>query len=313
MKGRHRAPNRLAPPKGRHRAPSRRRFVGATALAVVALAAVEVVLQPRIAGLMEGGGEPDIAAAASMAPTGPPDRAETPVASPPSPSVAPTPGRGTLVIHGTGDVNLDPSYIPALQTYGYGHAWSGLRGLFRRDDLTVVNLECPVSNLPGIPMLSEFVFRGDPAALPAMRRAGVEVVNLGNNHSLNLGVDVMLDTRVNLLARGIQPVGAGKHLGEATKPALFELRGWTVAVVGFGGVVPSGSCLAGPDSPGMASGDDIPTMVRAVRRASRSADLVVVTIHWGAELDTGPRPEDVERAHAMVDAGADGHPVLQGS
>src|SRR6478735_3138043 len=59
------------------------------------------------------------------------------------PSEAP---RGTLVIHGTGDVNLDPSYIPALRSRGYEHAWTGLRGLFTDDDLTVVNMECPVSD-----------------------------------------------------------------------------------------------------------------------------------------------------------------------
>ena len=50
--------------------------------------------------------------------------------------------RGSLVIHGAGDVSLDPSQIPAFGTHGYGWAWSGLGGLFRRDDLTVVPL-CP--------------------------------------------------------------------------------------------------------------------------------------------------------------------------
>ena len=54
---------------------------------------------------------------------------------------------GTLVIHGTGDVSLDPSQIPAFRTHGYGWAWSGLDGLFRRDDLTVVNLECPATDV----------------------------------------------------------------------------------------------------------------------------------------------------------------------
>jgi hypothetical protein len=32
------------------------------------------------------------------------------------------------VIHGTGDVSLDPAYIPNLATNGYGYAWSGLGG-----------------------------------------------------------------------------------------------------------------------------------------------------------------------------------------
>ncbi|MFP4074430.1 MAG: CapA family protein, partial [Actinomycetota bacterium] len=35
------------------------------------------------------------------------------------------------------------------------------------------------------------------------------------------------------------------------------------------------------------------------------ADIVVVGIHGGVELDTEPRLEDVERAEAMIEAGAD--------
>jgi poly-gamma-glutamate synthesis protein (capsule biosynthesis protein) len=35
------------------------------------------------------------------------------------------------------------------------------------------------------------------------------------------------------------------------------------------------------------------------------ADLVVVTVHWGRELDLVPRADDIERATAMIDAGAD--------
>jgi len=202
-------------------------------------------------------------------------------------------------------VNLDPDYIPTLRTHGFGYAWSGLDGLFRRDDLTIVNLECPVSNVPGTPYPKDFVFRGDPAGLPAMKEAGVEVANLGNNHSQDYGVDAMLDSRANLLAHDIQPVGAGKDLAEAAAPAVFEIKGWKVAVVGFGGVFPTQGWFAGPDHPGMASGDDLPTMVDAVRTADEVADIVVVIIHWGVELDTEPRPEDVERAHAMIDAGAD--------
>ncbi|MCZ6630153.1 MAG: hypothetical protein O7D28_02265, partial [Actinobacteria bacterium] len=46
------------------------------------------------------------------------------------------PPRGMLVIHGTGDVTVDPTYIPALKSRGWDHAWSGLEGLFVRDDLT---------------------------------------------------------------------------------------------------------------------------------------------------------------------------------
>jgi poly-gamma-glutamate capsule biosynthesis protein CapA/YwtB (metallophosphatase superfamily) len=77
-------------------------------------------------------------------------------------------------------------------------------------------------------------------------------------------------------------------------------------VLGFGGVVPAADWLAGPSRPGMASGDDTAAMVAAVRAAGEVADLVFVTVHWGVELDTEPRADDVARAHALIDAGADG-------
>jgi poly-gamma-glutamate synthesis protein (capsule biosynthesis protein) len=46
-------------------------------------------------------------------------------------------------------------------------------------------------------------------------------------------------------------------------------------------------------------------MAAAVAAASEIADLVIVTVHWGYELETTPRADDIERAHAMIDAGAD--------
>ncbi len=232
-------------------------------------------------------------------------RATTAATPSPSPSPSPTePPRGALVVHATGDVNMDPSYITNFQTRGFEYAWSGLDGLFRRDDLTVINLECAVSTI-GSPVPKEFTFRGDPASLPVMHDAGVEVADLGNNHSGDFGPAALLDTRANLEANDIAAVGAGRDDVEAHAPALFDVNGWTIAVLGFGGVVPAPDWIAGPGHPGMADGDDVPSMVAAVKAADRVADLVFVAIHWGVELDLTPRADDVARAHAMIDAGAD--------
>jgi poly-gamma-glutamate synthesis protein (capsule biosynthesis protein) len=238
--------------------------------------------------------------------TGPGERTAGPTAAPSvtATPVDPSPARGELVIHGTGDVNVDPSYIPNLATYGHEYAWSGLGGLFRRDDLTIINLECAVSAL-GTAVPKQFNFRGDPAALPVMRAAGVEVANLGNNHAYDYGPEALIDTRKNLIANDIAPVGGGRDEREATQPALFEIDGWTVAVVGIGHVVEPESATAGPGHPGVACNDDVACMTGAIERASELADLVFVSIHWGIELETQPSAETVALAHAFVDAGAD--------
>jgi len=214
------------------------------------------------------------------------------------------PPRGTLVIHGTGDVAVDPDYIPAFRSRGWDHAWSGLEGLFVRDDLTVINLECVPSDI-GEPVNKEFTFRCPTEALPSIRSNGIDVANMGNNHSGDFGKDALVDGRLQLMANDIAAVGAGKDLAEAGEAALFEINGWKIAVVGFGGVAPSPSWYATEDSPGMRSGDDTDQMVEAVAAASEVADIVIVTIHWGIELDTTPRADDIERANAMIEAGAD--------
>jgi len=285
--------------KGRHRRSSRlpRVWLLVPLPAVIAGAVAIRVASDR--------GKPS---AASPSPTTQLSIASTPPPVSPSatfPTPSSSPAKGTLVIHGAGDVNLDPSFIPNFEVHGYAWAWSGLDGLFKTDDLTVVNLECAVSNL-GAPVPKEFNFRGDPKALPAMNMAGVEVANMGNNHSYDFGPDALIDTRKNLLANEIAPVGAGKDPAQANAAAILEVNGWTIAVVGFDKVVdPYPDAIAGPGHPGTADGHDTDAMVAAVKAAAKQAEIVIVAIHWGVELDTEPRPDDVDLAHRFIDAGAD--------
>jgi hypothetical protein len=219
-------------------------------------------------------------------------------------SAAAEPARERLVIHGVGDVNLDGDELPAIAAGEFDEPWSAVGSILGSDDLTIANLECAASAL-GRPEPKEYNFRCDPAALPAMRAAGVEVVTLANNHSADFGAEALLDGRATVEAAGIRAVGVGADVAEANEPAILEVKGWRIAVLGFGGVVPSTSWLAGPGHPGMASGDDTEAMAAAVAAAAEVADLVVVSIHWGRELAPEPDADDVERAERMVAAGAD--------
>jgi poly-gamma-glutamate capsule biosynthesis protein CapA/YwtB (metallophosphatase superfamily) len=223
--------------------------------------------------------------------------------------------RGTLVIHGTGDVSLDPSQIPAFRTHGYDWAWSGLGGLFDRDDLTMVNLECPVTDIVD-PEPKAFTFRCDPRALPAARRGGVDVVSQANNHAYDQGPAGLVDSLDAIRAAGLASVGAGTHEAEALRAVRFEIDGWTVAVVGIDQVLDPLDQVARPNKPGTAGGHAFQLVRRAVRDAAASSDLVFVMIHWGVELEARPRPYQVRQAHRMIDEGADvifgSHPhVLQ--
>jgi poly-gamma-glutamate capsule biosynthesis protein CapA/YwtB (metallophosphatase superfamily) len=208
------------------------------------------------------------------------------------------------VIHGTGDVSLDPSQIPAFRTHGYTWAWSGLGRLFRSDDLTVVNLECPATDVVD-PQPKAFAIRCDPQALPAARLAGVDVANQANNHAYDDGPSGLVDSLTSIRAAGLVAVGAGTDQSEALRAASLQIGGWTVAVLGIDEVLDPVDEVAGPDKPGTAAGHDFALALQAVREAALSSDLVVVMIHWGVELDARPRQYQVEQAHRMIDAGAD--------
>lgn len=213
------------------------------------------------------------------------------------------PERGRLVIHAVGDVGLSSAQHGAFLEQGYEIAWSGLDGIFERDHLTIVNLECDPSLL-GEALVKTYAFRCDLDALPVMAAAGVDVASLGNNHAGDYGKEALVDGRANVAAVGITPVGAGRDLAEANLPAVFDIEGWRVAVVGMSLISGGDNWFAGPEWPGVAPADH--SNVRAsVAAAAAVADIVIVTVHWGAEALTAPTADDVERARVMIEAGAD--------
>ena len=216
------------------------------------------------------------------------------------------PPRGRLVVSATGDVNLDPTYIPALAAEGFRlpleRAAADLRGRRPHDRQPRVRRLRTSGRRPSRSSSRSGV---DTDALPFMRAAGVEVANLGNNHSGDYGTDALLDSREQLEAAG------SLRSASATTPSRLTSRPSSRSTAGRSPCSASAASFRRPtwiatdDRPGMADGDTIETMVAAVAAADEIADLVIVAIHWGVELDTQPRQEDRERAEAMIAAGAD--------
>lgn len=225
-----------------------------------------------------------------------------------SPALAET-ERQRLVIHGTGDVDVSPTLTNRFRVEGYEVAWAGLDGLFLRDHLTIINLECAPSTL-GSPIPKETNLRCDLDALPVMRAAGVKVVSQANNHAGDYGRAALVDGIGNLRAAGLIPVGSGENLDEAMAPAIVDVGGWRIAVVGLTTVsgyavgAPGGAWFASADRPGVAYAS-MENIAVAVGAASAAADIVIVTVHWGDGGSSYPNLGDRRRAEAMIAAGAD--------
>ena len=73
-------------------------------------------------------------------------------------------------------------------------------------------------------------------------------------------------------------------------------------MLGFNGI--GSSWHADVGVAGMAP-DDPAVVAAAIAAADQVADIVVVTIHWGVELASGPTSTDAALGRAMIEAGAD--------
>jgi poly-gamma-glutamate capsule biosynthesis protein CapA/YwtB (metallophosphatase superfamily) len=208
-----------------------------------------------------------------------------------------------LVLAAAGDVTFGDAVAAAIASYGPRYPWLSVAPVLRRADLATANLECAVSTR-GLPVPNKsFTFRGPPSALDAAADfAGLDVLSVANNHSLDYGRSAFFDTLALVRAAGIASVGGGQNLAAARRPAILSAGGLRLAFLGYSDINPPGF-TAGSSWPGTAAAD--PAAIGSyVRAARRRADLVVVWFHWGIELDRYPDGRQRELATAALNAGA---------
>jgi poly-gamma-glutamate synthesis protein (capsule biosynthesis protein) len=230
-------------------------------------------------------------------------------------AVSPAPGQRTepsVVLRFGGDCLLSGYYESAVDSPD--RAFRNF-DLFQDDDLSFVNLESCVTTR-GEAVAKPYNFRTNPRFIAVLRAAGIDLVNIANNHIYDYGDQGLYDTISSLDSLGLPYVGAGKNEAEAHRPFLATLRGKRFAFLGYyrGGEAPP----AQGNRPGVAE-RSLRLMSRDIRSARRNqhADHVIVSLHWGKEKSETPERWQRRVARALIDAGADAvighHPhVLQG-
>lgn len=224
---------------------------------------------------------------------------------------------GSVNLAFAGDVLLAASVEKLMLKNGYEYPYAKVLPFLRQPDIMAVNLETPVT-LRGTPAQNkQYVYKSSPDALPALIDAGIDVVNLANNHTLDQGEEGLLDTIDSLARVKLPNMGAGRNDTEAYKPVIKEVNGVSIAYLGLTRVIPVTSWKAGKNHPGLAESYDPTQALAAIKQAKEKADIVVVMVHWGTELMDMPNADQTRLGHAYIDAGADlvigGHPhVMQG-
>jgi poly-gamma-glutamate synthesis protein (capsule biosynthesis protein) len=208
----------------------------------------------------------------------------------------------TATFCAAGDVLLDRGCRTMIRRHGYDYLFARVGDFIHVQDLSLCNLENPVSyrgKAPG----NAITFRADSAFVEVLKRSGFGIFCLANNHILDCGPRALLDTRGILESNGLAAVGAGRNADEAGAPLITRKRGMTFAFLAYVRV-PGFGVRSADDRPRPAIADS--TEIReGIARAHARADIVIVSFHWGVEYTPRPTAEQVNFAHFSIDSGAD--------
>jgi poly-gamma-glutamate synthesis protein (capsule biosynthesis protein) len=172
--------------------------------------------------------------------------------------------------------------------------------------------------------------RAKPHMASLFSDCGFDVVSIASNHAMDWGEDALLDTVALFRNQGIAVAGAGRNLEEARQPAILERNGVRVGVLAYCSILQAGYA-AGPTSAGVAPlrahtyyeafdyqagvpprvvtvpfEDDLASMTTDIAALRKSADVVVLSLHWGIHFI--PRviaDYQITVARAAFQAGAD--------
>lgn len=207
-----------------------------------------------------------------------------------------------------GDVMLDG--LPGKYIGQGKDPFSQFSEVFERADIKIGNLECVVGTT-GTAEDKPYTFRARPAVVPLLKKY-FSAVSVANNHTGDFGPKAFSSMLDLFDAAGLKYFGGGKDLRAALEPALFDVRGKRIAVLGYDFFFPR-SFEALDDRPGTAWGEN-DYVVASIKRAKEfyKADIVITYPHWGWEYEKIASPRERKLAHLMLDSGADavigGHP-----
>ena len=222
-------------------------------------------------------------------------------------SLEPEPERISVTVSAAGDVTLGSytgqGYWGSFpETYDKeqddGYFFRNVYDIFHEDDMTIVNLEGPLTLSELKREDKKFCISGDPRYVKVLTAGSVEAVSMGNNHRMDCYQQGVDDTVAALTEEGIA-YAYNEYTGTCeTADGIL---------IGFVSVNE------------MRGGADVEQYIGQRIRSlqEQECDLILVCCHWGVEQNN--IPEDYQRTlgRKCIDLGADlvigHHPhVIQG-
>lgn len=191
-----------------------------------------------------------------------------------------------------GDILLDRGVRRTIESKGSFWLLRHVAGLIQKSDLAMFNLESSLS-LEWRPGTGKYRFQGKPEFLVGLRGAGFNVAVVANNHTCDFGPEGFDETLSGLEGASIN------YAGVSGRPLFIEKKGVRVAILAYTDVLNTTSSTC--NRPALAEPSSVKADIESIRDL---VDIVIVSFHWGRELDATPNERQRTLAHAAIDSGA---------
>jgi hypothetical protein len=184
----------------------------------------------------------------------------------------------------------------SLQTRNDGHPFGQVKEIFKDKDILFGNLETVLAK-QGKLAEKAVALHSPPDRVKYLAEAGFDVLNLANNHIMDLGIEGFHNTLETLRQEGLSFVGANDRPGPAH--IVLDKQGISLGFIGFylGG-------FSRPEERVWINRIEPTGVIKDIKDLKARCDFVIVSLHWGTENVFYPSPEQIALAHDLIDAGA---------
>lgn len=209
-----------------------------------------------------------------------------------------------------GDTSIDSEFADAANKWGIDYPWKEVSEVFSSADLAIVNLETCVSERGASEKREGYGFRTPPEMLEGFVNAGIDMVNLANNHTRDFGYDALTDTFEYLSNYGIDYFGAGLNKEQAEGLVIKTVNGVKIGFAGCNYVYLADDCAAAEDHAGISmvykmTDERTLAFLEKIKEYDSQCDVLIVFMHAGTEEVFEVNSYQKKLARALVDNGAD--------
>ncbi len=232
----------------------------------------------------------------------------------PAETTQPPANTATVHLAAVGDLNINEVIAASEGSDHYAGLFMDVAGILAQADIATVNLE---GGLYGPPYGVDASV--PPALLEALKKAGVDMVQLANSYTISKGTAGLASTVQGVQAAGLTPVGAYANAADAKAGkgyTLKEINGIKIAFVAFtkgmdGMALPAGSegCVNLLYTDYATAYQKVDTAgIQKVLQAAEKAkpDITIALLHWGSEFNDTISATQEEIAELLLEGGVDG-------